>query len=75
MKILIQNQMKVKKGLYIQWNRNKKIFKIIDFFHVKHGNGDAFIRTKLKKLVTGHVLENKFSSKHKLKKVKIEFHS
>ncbi|WP_341666457.1 hypothetical protein [Blattabacterium cuenoti] len=32
------------------------MFKIIDFIHVKPGNGDAFIRTKLKNLVTGHVL-------------------
>ncbi|WP_238784858.1 hypothetical protein [Blattabacterium cuenoti] len=29
----------------------------------------------MKNLVIVHVLENKFSSKHKLKKVKIEFHS
>ncbi|WP_185863789.1 elongation factor P [Blattabacterium cuenoti] len=65
--------MKIRKGLYIQWN--KEIFKIIDFLHVKPGKGYAFMRTKLKNLVTGHVLENKFSSKHKLKKVKIEFHS
>ncbi|WP_341658172.1 hypothetical protein [Blattabacterium cuenoti] len=65
--------MKIRKGLYIQWN--KEIFKIIDFLHVKPGKGYAFIRTKLKNLVTGHVLENKFSSKHKLKEVNIEFHS
>ncbi|WP_341664659.1 elongation factor P [Blattabacterium cuenoti] len=65
--------MKIRKGLYIQWNQ--EIFKIIDFLHVKPGKGCAFIRTKLKNLVTGHVLENKFSSKHKLKKVNIEFHS
>ncbi|WP_341663573.1 elongation factor P [Blattabacterium cuenoti] len=64
--------MKVIKSLYIQWN--KDIFKIIDFLHVKPGKGYAFIRTKLKNLVTGHVLENKFASKHKLKKIKIEFH-
>lgn len=69
---LKSNQMniKIKKGLYIQWN--KEIFKIIDFLHVKPGKGYAFVRTKLKNLVTGHVLENNFSEKHKLKKVKIE---
>ncbi|WP_185863234.1 elongation factor P [Blattabacterium cuenoti] len=64
--------MNIRKGLYIQWN--KEIFKIIDFLHVKPGKGYAFIRTKLKNLVTGHVLENNFSSKHKLKKVEIEYH-
>ncbi|BAM99860.1 elongation factor P [Blattabacterium cuenoti] len=65
--------MKIRKGLYIQWN--KEIFKIIDFLHVKPGKGYAFVRTKLKNILTGHVLENKFSSKCKLKKVKIEFYS
>ncbi|WP_185852129.1 elongation factor P [Blattabacterium cuenoti] len=65
--------MNIRKGLYIQWN--KEIFKIIDFLHVKPGKGYAFVRTKLKNLVTGYVLENNFSAKYKLKKVKIESHS
>ncbi|WP_185860699.1 elongation factor P [Blattabacterium cuenoti] len=62
--------MNLKKGLYIQWNN--EIFKIIDFLHVKPGKGYAFIRTKLKNLVTGHIVENNFSAKYKLKKVQIE---
>ncbi|WP_185849207.1 elongation factor P [Blattabacterium cuenoti] len=65
--------MNIRKGLYIQWN--KEIYKIIDFLHVKPGKGYAFFRTKLKNLVTGHVLENNFSTKHKLKKVQIKFDS
>ncbi|WP_185867127.1 elongation factor P [Blattabacterium cuenoti] len=62
--------MNIKKGLYIQWN--KEIYKIIDFLHVKPGKGYAFVRTKLKNLITGHILENNFSAKHKLKEVTIE---
>ncbi|WP_041178399.1 elongation factor P [Blattabacterium sp. (Blaberus giganteus)] len=65
--------MNIRKGLYIQWN--EEIYKIIDFLHVKPGKGYAFFRTKLKNLITGHVLENNFSAKHKLKKVQIEFDS
>ncbi|ACY40073.1 elongation factor P [Blattabacterium sp. (Blattella germanica) str. Bge] len=62
--------MNIRKGLHIQWN--KEVYKIIDFLHVKPGKGYAFVRTKLKNLVTGHVLENNFSAKHKLKEVKVE---
>ncbi|WP_185872206.1 elongation factor P [Blattabacterium cuenoti] len=62
--------MKIKKGLYIQWN--KEVYKIIDFLHVKPGKGYAFIRTKLKNIITGNILENNFSSKHKIKEVKVE---
>ncbi|WP_185876816.1 elongation factor P [Blattabacterium cuenoti] len=62
--------MNIKKGLHIQWN--KEVYKIIDFLHVKPGKGDVFIKTKLKNLVTGNILEYNFSSKNKLKKARIE---
>ena len=62
--------MNIKKGLHIQWN--KKVYKIIDFLHVKQGKGYPFIRTKLKNLLTGNIIENNFSTKKKLNKVQIE---
>ncbi|WP_185862122.1 elongation factor P [Blattabacterium cuenoti] len=62
--------MNIRKGMHIQWN--KEVYKIIDFLHVKPGKGYAFIRTKLKHLGTGHLLNNNFSSKHKLKEIKVE---
>jgi translation elongation factor P len=65
--------MNIKKGLYIQWNN--ELFKVIDFLHVKPGKGYPFFRIKLKNLITGHVLENNFSAKKKLKKVQIESNS
>ncbi|AEU09107.1 elongation factor P [Blattabacterium sp. (Cryptocercus punctulatus) str. Cpu] len=64
----------IKKGLYILHNNND-IYKIIDFLHVKPGKGYAFIRTKLKNIMTGHILEINFSAKHKIKKEKIEIES
>lgn len=61
----------IKKGIYIQWNED--IYKVIDFLHVKPGKGFAFIKTKLKNVITGNILEYNFSSRHKLKIAKIEF--
>ncbi|WP_185881887.1 elongation factor P [Blattabacterium cuenoti] len=59
----------IRKGLHIQYN--DEVYKIIDFLHVKPGKGYAFIRTKLKNMITGHVLENNFSAKHRVKEAKI----
>ena len=39
-----------------------KTFQIVDFQHVKPGKGPAFVRTKLKNLENGRVLENTFSA-------------
>ncbi|WP_185866575.1 elongation factor P [Blattabacterium cuenoti] len=59
----------IRKGLHIQYNN--EVYKILDFLHVKPGKGYPFVRTKLKNLMTGHILENNFSAKHKVKEVKI----
>lgn len=59
----------IRKGLCIILNND--IYKIIDFLHVKPGKGSAFIRTKLKNLNNGHILENKFPSGHKIESIKI----
>ncbi len=47
-------------------------FAVIEFLHVKPGKGPAFVRTKLKNVVTGRVLERTFSSGAKLDEVRIE---
>jgi elongation factor P len=44
------------------------IYKIIEFLHVKPGKGPAFVRTKLRSLTNGKVLDNTFSAGHKMKK-------
>lgn len=41
---------------------------IVDFLHVKPGKGGAFVRTKLKNLVTGKVLDQTFRSGEKVKR-------
>lgn len=43
------------------------IWQIIDFLHVKPGKGSAFVRSKLKNVETGQVLEKTFRAGEKLK--------
>ena len=45
---------------------------IVDFLHVKPGKGGAFVRTKMKNLVSGRVLEETFRSGEKLEKPDME---
>jgi elongation factor P len=60
----------IRKGLCIVYNNDT--YKIIEFLHVKPGKGPAFVRTKLKSLTNGKVLENTFSAGNKLEEVKVE---
>ncbi len=62
----------IRKGLCIKYNND--IFKIVEFLHVKPGKGPAFVRTKLKSLTTGRVLDNTFPSGRKLDEVRVETH-
>jgi len=48
------------------------IYKVIEFLHVKPGKGPAFVRTKIKSIETGKVLDNTFSAGHKIEIVRIE---
>ena len=45
---------------------------IVEFLHVKPGKGAAFVRTKLKNVQTGRVLEKTFNSGVKVDEVRIE---
>ena len=49
-----------------------KTFQIVDFQHVKPGKGPAFVRTKLKNLENGRVLDNTFSAGVKIEPVRVE---
>ena len=60
----------IKKGLCIKYNND--IFKIVEFLHVKPGKGPAFVRTKLKSLTTGKVIDNTFSAGHKIEDIRVE---
>ena len=60
----------IRKGLCIKYSND--IYKIIEFLHVKPGKGPAFVRTKLKSVTTGKVIDNTFSAGHKIEDVRVE---
>lgn len=64
------NTSDIRKGLCINYNNDT--FKIVEFQHVKPGKGPAFVRTKLKSLTTGKVIDNTFSAGHKIEEVRVE---
>lgn len=66
------NTSDIRNGLCIRYNHD--IYKIIEFLHVKPGKGPAFVRTKLRSVTTGKVLENTFSAGHKIEEVRVETH-
>jgi elongation factor P len=57
-------------GLCIEFNND--LFQIIDFQHVKPGKGPAFVRTKLKSLTSGKIIDNTFNSGVKVNTARIE---
>lgn len=62
----------IRNGLCIHYNHD--IYKIIEFLHVKPGKGPAFVRTKMKSVTSGKVLDNTFSAGHKIEEVRVETH-
>ncbi|MCX7990784.1 MAG: elongation factor P [Proteobacteria bacterium] len=59
-----------KKGLKIVFNNDP--YEIVDFQHVKMGRGGAIVRTKMKNLKTGYIIENTFRSGEKVEKPELE---
>ncbi|HBH12828.1 MAG TPA: elongation factor P [Clostridiales bacterium] len=60
----------IKKGVTIQWNNG--VWVILDFQHVKPGKGAAFVRTKLKNVMSGAIREETFNPSEKFPKAHIE---
>lgn len=60
----------IRNGLVINYNND--LFQIIEFQHVKPGKGAAFVRTKLRSLTTGKVLDNTFNSGVAISPVRVE---
>lgn len=59
----------IRKGLCIEYSND--IYKVIEFLHVKPGKGPAFVRTKLKSVTNGKVVDNTFSAGHKIEEVRV----
>jgi elongation factor P len=59
-----------RKGVTIDIDGN--VFNIVDFQHVKPGKGAAFVRTKIKNVMTGAVVERTFNPNDKMPRARIE---
>lgn len=57
-------------GLCLEFNND--LFTIVQFQHVKPGKGGAFVRTKMKSLTTGKVIENTFNAGVKVNTARVE---
>lgn len=64
------NTSDIRNGLCIK--HQGKLYTIIEFQHVKPGKGPAFVRTKIRNLETGKVLDHTFSAGHSIDIVRIE---
>lgn len=60
----------IRNGLCIKYNND--IYKVIEFLHVKPGKGPAFVRTKLKSVTNGKVIDNTFPAGRKIEDVRVE---
>ncbi|UJP64571.1 elongation factor P [Mongoliitalea daihaiensis] len=59
-----------KNGLCLEMNND--IYSIVEFQHVKPGKGAAFVRTKLKSLTTGKVLDKTYNAGEKVTTARVE---
>ena len=59
-----------KKGITVEWEGG--VWNIVDFQHVKPGKGAAFVRTKIKNVMTGAVIERTFNPTDKMPRAIIE---
>ena len=57
-------------GLIIKFKNN--LYSIVEFQHVKPGKGGAFVRSTLKNLKTGRVVDNTFRAGEKVEAVRVE---
>jgi elongation factor P len=59
-----------RRGMAIRFSGD--IYTVVEFQHVKPGKGNAFIRTKLKNVKTGRVVDNTFRLSEKIEEVRLE---
>jgi elongation factor P len=64
------NSQDIKNGTCIRLDG--KLYFCIEFLHVKPGKGNTFMRTKLKDVVDGRVLDRRFNIGEKLEDVRVE---
>ncbi|MDR9398672.1 elongation factor P [Salibacter sp.] len=60
----------IRNGLCINFNHD--LWQVQEFLHVKPGKGNAFVRTKLKSLTSGKVLDHTFPAGTKIDDIRVE---
>lgn len=60
----------IKNGMCI--DLDGQYFAVVEFLHVKPGKGPAFVRTKLKNVVSGRVIDRTFPSSARVDEIRIE---
>ena len=56
----------------VTFEMDSQVYRVVDFQHVKPGKGAAFVRTKLKNVITGAVLEKTFNPTEKVEEAQID---
>ncbi len=56
----------------VTFELDDQIFQVVEFQHVKPGKGAAFVRTKLKNIITGATIERTFTPTDKMPRAHIE---
>lgn len=64
------NTSDIRNGLCLDYSND--IYSVVEFQHVKPGKGPAFVRTKMKSLTSGKVIDNTFPAGHKINVVRVE---
>ena len=64
------NTSEIRNGLCIEYSND--VYSIIEFQHVKPGKGPAFVRTKMRSLTNGKIIDNTFPASHKITVVRVE---
>jgi elongation factor P len=60
----------IRNGMMLEFKDG--IYEVIEFLHVKPGKGNTFVRTKMRNVKTGQVLENNFRITEKLTEIRVE---
>jgi elongation factor P len=60
----------IRKGLCIV--KNNELWVVVEFLHVKPGKGSAFVRTKLKNIKNGKVVEENIPAGHNIETARVE---
>ena len=66
----MENTSDIKNGAVLL--ENGKRMKVLEFLHVKPGKGNAFVRTKLRDLQSGKIIEKRFNAGAKIELIRIE---